>query len=302
MNVSNVRIIRAMRITRLIRTLRIPRLIRFIGALRTFVYSILCTLHSLVWAIFLLMIIIYIFAVSFTQAANDYLLENDDGTSQINCPYLECTASQLEVYWGSLFSSMFTLYKTISGGISWHDVVTPLGEIHPFYAGMFTAFITFTYFAVLNVVTGVFCQSAIDSAQRDPDMMVQSLLSTKKMYTEKITQLFQKIDGENVGEITLMDLQTCLKDDQALAYFEALDIDASNAWTLFKHIDLDKSNAVELNEFIEGCLKLKGTAKCIDVASLIEDHRVMAKRLTKFICYVEKRFAALTGVPHHTRL
>ena len=40
----------------------------------------------------------------------------------------------------------------------------------------------FAFFAVLNVVTGVFCQSAIDTAQRDKDLMVEAVKSNKELY------------------------------------------------------------------------------------------------------------------------
>merc|ERR1712032_1524179 len=98
------------------------------------------------------------------------------------------------------------------------------------------------------------------------DMMVEALVNRKRMYTEKITQLFQNIDCDSSGEITIHELEECLQDDQAAAYFAALEVDVSDAWTLFKLIDNDESGVVELQEFVEGCLKLKGPAQAIDLA------------------------------------
>merc|ERR1719150_2214339 len=122
--------------------------------------SIVSTLRTLVWAMILLLMIIYVFGILFAQAVRDHLSENEDGADE------ETVAALLE-YWGGLATAMFTLFKTISNGLSWHDAVEPLHGIHWTLAGLFTIFITFTYFAVLNVLTAVFCQSAIDSAQLD---------------------------------------------------------------------------------------------------------------------------------------
>eukprot|EP00413_Alexandrium_margalefii_P030028 CAMPEP_0204556198 /NCGR_PEP_ID=MMETSP0661-20131031/29422_1 /ASSEMBLY_ACC=CAM_ASM_000606 /TAXON_ID=109239 /ORGANISM="Alexandrium margalefi, Strain AMGDE01CS-322" /LENGTH=59 /DNA_ID=CAMNT_0051563305 /DNA_START=56 /DNA_END=231 /DNA_ORIENTATION=+ len=59
---------------------------------------------------------------------------------------------------------MFTLFQAITGGISWHEPVETLGQVSVMLVWLFTAYLSFTYFAVMNVVTGVFCNSAIESA------------------------------------------------------------------------------------------------------------------------------------------
>ena len=71
-------------------------------------------------------------------------------------------------FYGTLGLTMFTLFKSISGGINWHEMITPLEDVGFYCVGLFVMFICFTIFAVLNVVTGVFCNSAIENANRDP--------------------------------------------------------------------------------------------------------------------------------------
>ena len=45
-------------------------------------------------------------------------------------------------------------------GVSWEEVELPLKIISPLWLFLFLFYISFSYLAVLNVVTGVFCQSA----------------------------------------------------------------------------------------------------------------------------------------------
>lgn len=59
----------------------------------------------------------------------------------------------------------------------------------------------FTYFAVLNVLTAVFCQSAIDGAQNDHASKVHAVLANKEAHLEKIHDLFSKF-GADDGVIT----------------------------------------------------------------------------------------------------
>ena len=48
-------------------------------------------------------------------------------------------------------------------------------------------------------------------------------------------------------------------------YFESLGLDIWDAWSFFKLLDLDAGGEVEIDEFLMGCLRLRGAARAIDV-------------------------------------
>lgn len=281
-NLSNLRIVRMLRITRCVRTLRMTRLIRFVAALRTLVASIYGTLKSLVWALLLLMMLIYMAAIVFTESA----------TSSIS---LNGHDADLEEWWGNLPRAMLTLFMSISGGVSWFDPARPLEEISVWLLALFTIYIFFTYFAVLNVVTGVFCQSAIETVAHDPDLAAQSMLGTKKSYAGKLSRLFKSVDRDGSGLITLDELEGLLADERMNAYISALGLEAEDAWTVFKLIDIDGSNAIDIDEFVSGVMRLRGQAKGIDMQSVLWDQKWLMKRLTKFMSHVEDQFSLVTG-------
>lgn len=270
-SMSNVRAIRMIRLTRLVRIVRITRIVRFVRALRTLVYSIICTLKSLVWSMVLLVIIIYVYAIMFTQAAGDHLHEETTDLTTDD-------VITLHRYWGSLSRSMFTLFKSIAAGVSWDDVVRPL-EFYWLWPALFTVFIAFAYFAVLNVVTGVFCQSAIESAQHDHDMIMAAMSANKSQYAKRAMQLFKDIDADRSGELTIKELEGHLQEPTVREYFMSLEIEPEDAWTLFKLIDVDETNVIDLEEFVMGCLRLKGAARSIDMAKIMYDHKWMMKRM-----------------------
>ena len=60
---TGLKAFRVIRITRIAKTVRLLHVFRFILALRMLVTSILSTLKSLVWALVLLLLIVYVFAV-----------------------------------------------------------------------------------------------------------------------------------------------------------------------------------------------------------------------------------------------
>ncbi|CAJ1405383.1 unnamed protein product [Effrenium voratum] len=73
--VSSLKALRIIRITRIMKAVKLMRVFRFVLAFRTLITSIAYTLKSLFWALMLMAVIIYVFAVLFTQAVSDYVLD-----------------------------------------------------------------------------------------------------------------------------------------------------------------------------------------------------------------------------------
>mmetsp|Transcript_43679 Transcript_43679/g.91209 ORF Transcript_43679/g.91209 Transcript_43679/m.91209 type:complete len:138 (-) Transcript_43679:5-418(-) len=88
------------------------------------------------------------------------------------------------------------------------------------------------------------------------------------------------------------------------AYFEVLGLDVWDAWSFFKLLDLDNGGEVEVEEFLMGCLRLRGPARAIDVGKVIHDQSWLMRNQGRFFTYVEaelnrivRQLAALTGSP-----
>lgn len=294
-DVYNMRILRLIRITRLIRVFRITRLMRFVRALRTLVSSIFGTLKSLVWAMALLFMIIYVFGIVFTQAVTEHFYLKSQAGEAVSRDIVASNSvdGSLLYHWGSLASSMFTLFKSISGGLSWDTAAWSLQEVDLGWAMIFVCFIAFSSFAVLNVVTGVFCQSAMDSAAKDQENAVQSQLANKSHFVDSISQLFEDLGGGEGNELTFDIFEQHLKDDRMQAVFQSMDIDVDDAWTLFKLLDTDETRAVDPDEFVTGCLRLRGPAKSIHLAQLMLEQQRGWSQMHEFMQFVESQFRIL---------
>lgn len=282
-NATGVRVLRILRITRLVRIIRIIRIVRFIRALRTLVYSIIGTIRSLVWAMLLLIMIIYVYAVIFTQAVADHLLSGGGLTPRPG----------FALYWSSVPRSMLTLFEAIVGGISWDVALVPIFDVGWPWVFLFIIYICFTFLAVLNVVTGVFCQSAIEGSQHDQEMLIQEKMKNKTQYMDRVRQLFESIDEDGSGTITIQELEDHLNDAAMQAYFQSLDIDTSDAWALFKLLDSEGSHRIDCEDFVDGCMRLKGAAKAIDLAQLIHEQKNMRRHFMAFVGSVESSLESL---------
>lgn len=140
---------RILRLFRLIRLLRLTRMLYLLGGLRMLVVSITDSLRSLAWTLFLLFGLTFVFAVFLTQLVTDHKVRGTEEERE--------EMEELLYFFGSLDRSMLCLYETISEGNHWHEVVKPLMEqCGRWLALVFIMYMSFTLFALMNVVTGVF--------------------------------------------------------------------------------------------------------------------------------------------------
>jgi len=274
---SSLTLVRMVRSLRLVRIIRIIRVLRFFRSLRLLILAVISTTKSLIWAMLLLLTLMYMFAVLFTQAAHSQLV---DATPS---PNLE----DLKDAWGSVPRSVFTLFKSITNGNSWEQVSKPLSDIHGVWLALFLIYIALTYFAVLNVVTGVFCQMAIEGAGKDEDELMQELLKMKDQYIHQLTSMFNVVDHNRSGKVSIQEFQGLLQDPDLVKFFATLQIDVEDAWSLFKLLDTSGDGEIDVDEFVTGCLKLRGQARSVDLALLQHQVKWLTQRFSRLCEYLE---------------
>jgi len=177
----------------------------------------------------------------------------------------------LNINFGSLLTAMRTLFGCICGGVEWILVVAALDSINQVWSSLFMFYISFCLFAMLNVMTGVFCQGAIEGAERDQEMLVHTVMSDRSVYLDGLRKLFEVIDDDNDGSVTVKEFEEHFNDDAVRSLFLALQLDPADAWELFVAIDGDGSGTIDAAEFLDACLYLRGPAKAINLAGVKRD-------------------------------
>jgi len=247
------RTLRILHVLRLMRILRVMRVLRLIAELRTIVSSIIGAMRSLGWTIVLMLLMVYVVAVFFTQQLNNHFLDAD-------AVHTSDADQVLKKYFGTLDRTILSLYQAVSGGIDWDTLMDPLVmEVNVWMGVAFVVYVAFILLAILNVVTGVFVQTALQSAKQEED----------KFMTNQIINLFHlKPDGsthlsaDDVGEVLKIS-----KD------WQHIDVDPEEARFLFQLLDINNKGLVAIEEFLSGCLRLKGEAKSIDVLTVMQEMR-----------------------------
>eukprot|EP00811_Abedinium_folium_P031394 NODE_510_length_2979_cov_5.282609.p1 GENE.NODE_510_length_2979_cov_5.282609~~NODE_510_length_2979_cov_5.282609.p1 ORF type:complete len:886 (-),score=202.48 NODE_510_length_2979_cov_5.282609:321-2612(-) len=257
--VTSLRLLRILRVLRLVRALKVVRMVHFLHALRHLILSIIFTLRALMWSMILLLMIVYTFAVLFTQVAIEATMEASDPT----------LVEELKTSWGSMPRSMLTLFQTITSGVDWGDAVAPLQSVNDLWLCLFIFYISFCLFAVLNVITSVFCQSAIESGQLDLDAVIYNQLKNKSDYIQRIQHLFTVLDSDCSGCLTAAEFKKNFRNNCIQAYLAGLSLEAYDPDALFRLIDIDGDGFVTSADFAAGCYKLRGPAQSLELAKVL---------------------------------
>jgi hypothetical protein len=248
------------------------------------VFSMLNSFVSLLWAVCVLFLVIFIFGIMIQNGVTSYF-RTAKTTEELD------NAENMNKYFGSLFETMVSLFCSVTGGNDWMVYAELLRICKPkeLYFLCFAFYVVFTVVGLLNVVTGIFVDSAV--CTRTEDEVVEQWKKDQTNTTETLRGIFKDADLDCSGTMTLKEFKTHLTNPWVRAYFSGLEIDPSDAVSIFTLIAKEGSTEVEIDEFVAGTMKLKGHAKSVDVLTLMYDSARQTLQLNKFMRYVEEQLS-----------
>lgn len=257
-----------LRLLRLAKILRLVRMVRLINELRSMVYLIMASMWSFFWTLTLLTLMMFCVAVYFTEIAGDLArdwdLEGDTTSSK-----------QVRASWGSVSRSMLSLFQAITGGEDWAKFIYVFGEGHVYIINtlIFSVYIAFATLVMLNLVTGVFVEGAqrIIREDKDNDLVRQ------------VCKMFTEADDNNDHAITLDEFNEQIDSPHMVAYFQSVDLDKNQAGDLFQLLDTDGSGTLTVEEFVRGCMRLKGPARSVDMSTVVTTCFEVEEKLSELV-------------------
>merc|ERR1712137_308097 len=283
----NVTWMRLLRMLKMLKMLRMVRVMRFFRELRLMLYSIIGSARSLFWSLIMLLLILYIFGLAFLQAANAYIAD----TPEADIPTE--TRQALEEYWGSLRAAMTTLFEAITGGLDWEELAEPLKATGMMYYALFLFYIAFLTFAVLNVLTGIFVDAAMSVAQKDRDSVISEELGQSQEYTDGMRRVLSEVDTNNSGYIYWKEFANHIDHPDVQRFLSVLDIDHMEVRMLFDALGDGGTSAIRIEDFVDGCTKIKGIAKSVDLYILTYYTNRSMAQMGMFMQEIQDRFNKL---------
>jgi len=291
MSFSFLRVTRIARLFRMGKILRIFRIVRFMRAVRNMLVSISGSVLHLFSALTVMCIFMFVTSLVLMQGvASDISKVPPEPPSgaRVLASLFDNAAEQTRIQeiatlYGNLPRSMMTLFLTISGGLEWSKAAGPLVKLGAFYGVIWTAYVAFMVFGMLNVLTGIFVEQAMAAMVNDKDNMIQTALEERESLIQTIRNVFKDSDIDGSGYVTQQEMDVLLENPELQAYIKAIGIDSTEAKGLFVLLDDDASGTVCIDEFVTGFLRLKGGAKAVDMVTLMFENRKIFKKLNKVV-------------------
>merc|ERR1711957_448112 len=104
----------------------------------------------------------------------------------------------------------------------------------------FVVYIAFAVLALMNVVTGVFVQTALQSARDEEDSFM----------TDQIVNLFEMAEHDKSTQITLDEIEESVSDPATMKEWKAIGVGVDDASFLFHLLDVDGHGEVAFDEFL----------------------------------------------------
>eukprot|EP00747_Dinoflagellata_sp_TGD_P150185 gnl/TRDRNA2_/TRDRNA2_177087_c1_seq3.p1 gnl/TRDRNA2_/TRDRNA2_177087_c1~~gnl/TRDRNA2_/TRDRNA2_177087_c1_seq3.p1 ORF type:complete len:207 (-),score=45.61 gnl/TRDRNA2_/TRDRNA2_177087_c1_seq3:13-633(-) len=122
------------------------------------------------------------------------------------------------------------------------------------------------------ILGAVFVENALQV--RDRDLLIQAEIQKTQEFMKDMTELFREADTDCSGILTRDEMDMYLQDERVSMYMSTHQLDVSDVALMFKLLDTDLTGEVVMEEFVLGCHRLKGHAKCLDIMRVFEcmDH------------------------------
>jgi len=253
--------VRVIRCARIIRVARVVRTLNAFQELRLMIMSILRSASGILWIVVVLCVFMYLFSVSLTQGALDVCKTSPQDRLDPRLP-LACR------YWGSIWWAMLSLYEAMTGGISWGELLDSLEPVGWFYMCIFTVYITLAIFVVANIITGIFVDSAMQAAKQDHQSVMHDANVEKEQCINNMHRVFEELDKDNDGVVCLDEFEVAISSETMVTYLSVLGLEVADARILFCLLDKDFSGTIDIEDFILGCMRLRGEAKSLDMAMI----------------------------------
>jgi len=265
--------LRHMQLLRACRLMRIARVVRMMPMFKEMwllLRGLKDSLRTLFWTSAVILFVIYIFSIFSHSIMHQNIIHK-------RCEVPE--DSQIYTDFGDLPNIIFTLARIMTLD-NWSTTVSEVTACEPMMGVFFFLFMAISVFVLLNLVTAVIVDNALEISRQDEEQMIRENDLDKRHELVKLQMLFDDLDLDQDGELTRDEFDQAFQLPRIKRKIRLLDFEETDLDDLFSILDDDESGKVTVEEFCYGLSQLKGPAKAKDLL-------VMIRGISKLICRVE---------------
>lgn len=276
------RLISMLRFLRLLRLIRLIRLFRLFKELWLVANGLMESAKTLCWVALMIMAFIYICAIFTTLVIG----KNDKLYDQY---FLDSGGWDHEVYFRTVPRSMFTLFQIVTFE-SWSErIVRHVMQKQPGMVIFFVIFMAICSFGLLNIVVGVVVESTLATSEKDESKVKRAQERDRQRVFDHLREIFEGADEDGSGTLTLGEVQKAISKPEIYNKLKMIDFPVEDPKSIFMILDYDNTCELSIDEFISGCIRMKGTAKSKDLLAA----QVAVDTMKRHYTYFEKEMKEL---------
>lgn len=190
---------------------------------------------------------------------------------------------------GSIGKSVLTLYKTTTGGDDWSVAYDAIASTGPLGGASFIFFIAFVQFALLNIILGIFVESAMAVLQPDAATLARETFRKELECSHELEYLCRRVNDDGSGKLSREDFDTGLEINPRLPLLlKGLGFRRHNFNEFFNGL-AQGDQRVDIDTFVNGCIVLKGDASNYDVVKLRAELAKLDGRMKSTLEFLRKK-------------
>jgi len=272
-----------LRLISLLRVISLLRLVRVIGRykvleeLRLVVQGLLGSFQMLFWTVVLNTIFLYVCAVIGTKVIGH--------NRELYANYRKLSGGwDHEEYFGTVGRSMYSLFEIMTLDSWSSNLLRHVIENQWYMAIFFLGFVLLSTYGLLNLVISIIVEHTLTSAEKNVSKVELQEMRRRKQELDTLRDLFDQMDGENTkgetdGKVDLKEFQVACRKHEVRTLMRQLEIPISKAAELFEIMDGDGDRCLDMDEFIEGCSKIKGPAKSQDLLAAQAQADILSQKM-----------------------
>eukprot|EP00747_Dinoflagellata_sp_TGD_P035045 gnl/TRDRNA2_/TRDRNA2_137616_c0_seq2.p1 gnl/TRDRNA2_/TRDRNA2_137616_c0~~gnl/TRDRNA2_/TRDRNA2_137616_c0_seq2.p1 ORF type:complete len:307 (+),score=56.49 gnl/TRDRNA2_/TRDRNA2_137616_c0_seq2:135-1055(+) len=282
----NPGLMRLLRLARLIRMLKLLQVLSAFETLFVLIRSIKASFGALIWSFVLLLCMQLTVGLLLCQLLSEEIKEG--GSME------EDKRREIFGYFGTFTNSLLSMFQVSLA--TWVPICRLLYvDVSEFYGLFIVVYRCMLCFAVVKTITAVFISETQKAAAGDMEILAIKKQKEREKNSVVFKDIFKEFDssGDGQGTVKWDDFQQLIHDEVIRPLLQKCELDPSDLEQLFQIFD-SGNGTIEVDEFIDGMGRMKGSARSMDVVALLK----MTQRNQAKIDKIMRVVCAKTGNGH----
>jgi len=163
------------------------------------------------------------------------------------------------------------------------------------YFLFFVALMLFLTLSVANIIAGVFVSDAIEFAKCDREITLRGQMLEARQNMNDLHSLWCVLDVHQQQSLTRQQFHDQMRRPAVKQCCAKCNLDSSNVDALFNLIDVHHAGAVDMEEFIVGCMRVKGMSSEVDTGITVQETNTLTKHMNHAMKTLQTQVTTVQG-------